>query len=805
MTNVPICPCDGFTHPAVLYNLPGQAAIAYRIGTYSTFRQALLQALENETELTQWRPGAKRDLALQMVEWWAYLADILTFYNERIANESYLRTADLPESMQRLTQILGYRPRPGIAARGVVAALMTHSKSFSLPQGFQIQSKPGPGKQPQIFELDGDTQVQFPDAIAVEPVANPALLQGNSVLLKGRVSTVKAGDELLLLKKDWTGSDHASSANKGYDLLTVQKVDFEKDPKGKTNTRITFNDSSLESGFSNAQAQDYRLLKSDQYTQVWPYPTDTIPVVSFGQVHLISLIRQIKVGDSILLKRSEKEFQLVQVTEYHEIIWYANPMNNDPTSGVAPPGISIPIPHTELRFSPILKFNWNQDEEARAAVLVYYNWQDIGELIATPVATISITKNLQVSPSEPYTFPTSKSTVPVLLEDADGNGTTATLIQGNSSTYLHLSNLSDSAEKLSSPLNIFFNLLTVSRGQTVPTEVLGSGNASFANQEFVLKKSPLTYLLDPAPSSGKDYKSTLRIWVNDIEWQEVPSFYGQPANAHIFVAREDIDQKTHVLFGDGINGARLPTGIDNVVATYRYGSGKESPDAGSLNVIAKPYPNLKAIRNPVQVGGGADPDPPDQIRRYAPQSVLTFDRAVSGDDYEVIAAQAPGVARARAYWTWDSDEQRSLVVIYVGDDIHAVTAANMALKNAADPNRPVVVKQATAIPIRLQLSVRIEPTYTPEPVLADIEAALLDVDTGLFGSNNVQIGQSVYQSQIYAVCLQVPGVVAVHKLQVLTQINGNWILSQLYRHDAGIGKFYQLPPENLLLNAEVTQ
>ena len=36
---------------------------------------------------------APGDLGLQVLEWWAYLGDILTFYNERIANEGYLRTA----------------------------------------------------------------------------------------------------------------------------------------------------------------------------------------------------------------------------------------------------------------------------------------------------------------------------------------------------------------------------------------------------------------------------------------------------------------------------------------------------------------------------------------------------------------------------------------------------------------------------------------------------------------------------------------------------------------------------------------
>ena len=84
-------------------------------------------------------------------------------------------------------------------------------------------------------------------------------------------------------------------------------------------------------------------------------------------------------------------------------------------------------------------------------------------------------------------------------------------------------------------------------------------------------------------------------------------------------------------FGDGVNGARLPAGSGNVLATYRIGSGAAAPPAGTLTVIANPIPGLRALRNPVAAGGGSDPDPPDMIRTYAPRSVLTFNR------YKVIS------------------------------------------------------------------------------------------------------------------------------------------------------------------------
>src|SRR4051794_3462735 len=131
-----ICPCDGFQHPRVFSNPPGRDVIAYRSGEYASFRHALLLPLPGETVLSRpggpdsglaftplWRPGAQGDLALQMVEWWAYLADILTFYNERVATEASLRTARLPEDVNRLIRLLGYRPRPGIGATAVLGAI----------------------------------------------------------------------------------------------------------------------------------------------------------------------------------------------------------------------------------------------------------------------------------------------------------------------------------------------------------------------------------------------------------------------------------------------------------------------------------------------------------------------------------------------------------------------------------------------------------------------------------------------------------------------------------------------------------
>ena len=84
MSNQPVCPCETFDHPASPHNLPALSAVLYRVGDFRTFRRALLQSLAGEVDLPGWRPNAQGDLLLQTIEWWAYIADVLTFYTSEV-------------------------------------------------------------------------------------------------------------------------------------------------------------------------------------------------------------------------------------------------------------------------------------------------------------------------------------------------------------------------------------------------------------------------------------------------------------------------------------------------------------------------------------------------------------------------------------------------------------------------------------------------------------------------------------------------------------------------------------------------
>jgi predicted phage baseplate assembly protein len=361
---------------------------------------------------------------------------------------------------------------------------------------------------------------------------------------------------------------------------------------------------------------------------------------------------------------------------------------------------------------------------------------------------------------------------------------------------------------LAVPLQLLLDLVPVSRGKTVTGEVLGSGNAALANQSFTLSKSPLTYL-----ASGNGAVPALAVYVDGIEWQRVPSFYGQAANARVFVVSRSPDQSvTTVTFGDGINGAKLPSGAGNVVATYRYGSGAASPPAGRLTTIGQPQPNLASIQNPVAVSGGTDPQAIQDVRANAPASVFTFGRAVSATDYEVVASQAPGVSRVAVRWTFDGAGQRTLVTIYVGGDQGAAAAARAALAGSEDPNRPVTVVSATAIELTLNCTLVVAADRQIAAVVAAATAAISGTAGGLFSPAVMGIGQRLYRSAIDA-ALMVPGVVAVRGLIVLRAFPvfeggffGGRFLDELRLEqalgeffDPDEGGFFDLPPGNVTI------
>jgi predicted phage baseplate assembly protein len=81
---------------------------------------------------------------------------------------------------------------------------------------------------------------------------------------------------------------------------------------------------------------------------------------------------------------------------------------------------------------------------------------------------------------------------------------------------------------------------------------------------------------------------------------------------------------------------------------YQYGGGaKGNLSAGTLTVLKSSIPYIAHVTNRAPAVGGRDEQSLDDARLLAPQYLRTRTRAVTADDYEFLASQVSGVARAR--------------------------------------------------------------------------------------------------------------------------------------------------------------
>jgi predicted phage baseplate assembly protein len=341
-------------------------------------------------------------------------------------------------------------------------------------------------------------------------------------------------------------------------------------------------------------------------------------------------------------------------------------------------------------------------------------------------------------------------------------------------------------EPLAMPVRLWGNMLSASRGETVADEIVGSGDASQANQRFALQRGPLTYFADPSATTPHGLSSSLTVVVDGIRWSEVPHFAGAgPADA-VYVVRDDDAGRTWIITGDGEHGARLPTGSGNVVATYRAGSGAAVPPANAVKQLAGAVSGLRSVRNPLGAFGGSDADPPRALRKLAPRSALLLGRAVSIDDIQTAAALTPGVAAAAARWGWSQLGQRPQVCVwYIGDSSLAATVS-ARLRALCDPSAAIEVIVARRIEARLALEVAIDARHARAPMLRALTALLLDADAGLLVPANLGIGATFFQSELFAKVHAVPGVVAV------TSLLWNGEAAPAYGVSPGQGAYFDL-------------
>jgi ligand-binding sensor domain-containing protein len=333
-------------------------------------------------------------------------------------------------------------------------------------------------------------------------------------------------------------------------------------------------------------------------------------------------------------------------------------------------------------------------------------------------------------------------------------------------------------------VQVYGNVASATHGETVyPSEVLGSGNAAQPHQRFVLKKPPLTYVPSTKPGLAE---STLNVYVSTaiqegtlriepgartiivpderVAWQEVDTLFNADKNDHVYMVRTNEKGQTYVIFGDGVKGARLPSGRENVFASYRSGIGATGNlNAGQLTILKTRTAGLRSVTNPVPASGGIDPETMESARSLAPLTVRTMDRIVSLLDYEDFVRTMPGIGKVRVRALYYGNQPLAHITI-------AATDGSAVSKNS-DYYRNLVNTIA-----RYAASAQKFQVDSYEPFLFNLSAHVIfdkqqDQSTGkalieatlsqTFSFAARDFGQDVEASEVMTLIQNIPGVVSV--------------------------------------------
>lgn len=325
------------------------------------------------------------------------------------------------------------------------------------------------------------------------------------------------------------------------------------------------------------------------------------------------------------------------------------------------------------------------------------------------------------------------------------------------------------------------NVAPATHGEST-SQILGSGDATVPNARFALNQLPVTYVSANTPST---IASTLAVRVNGELWTEVPYLYGHGPAERVFVTRLDVNGARYVEFGDGFeNGARLPTGSNNVVAQYRYGLGS-SGNVGAAQIstlLSRPL-GLRSAINPLPGSGGGDPETTADTRATAPITVRALDRIVSLDDYADFARASAAIAKAAATWAWDGHRQVVCVTVAGPGGITLVpetpqyTNLLAAIIGAGDGTIPVALRSFVPRTFTVGATLAVDPALDPDAVVANAKAAL----QAAYGFGARDFMQPVFRSEVIETLQGVNGVVAL----TLDRFRYNdRLISEWFTHDA---------------------
>jgi predicted phage baseplate assembly protein len=234
-------------------------------------------------------------------------------------------------------------------------------------------------------------------------------------------------------------------------------------------------------------------------------------------------------------------------------------------------------------------------------------------------------------------------------------------------------------------------------------------------------------------------------------------------------------------------GAIPPRGSEIKMVAYRTGGGREgNVQAGAIQFLKSAYPYIASVINRVAAVNGADAESLEQAVMKAPRILRTRDRAVTAEDFEVLAQQAGRGAIARVRCLPANARRQAgivslLIVPFANTDAigqgDGMTPEEFALSNALqdqilsylDERRLLGVQlelqEPNYVGVSVQTEIALEPAYdnpfAREEIRRNLRVLLykyLNPLTGGLDSKGWPFGRPVYTSDIVGLLQQTPGV-----------------------------------------------
>lgn len=775
---------DPFVFPKRADNRPGLPRIAYRIGRYADFVEAMKRGIAAAPELAAWTHRDADDPGIALLEGAAILGDILSFYQEHCANEAYLRTAAWRESVAELVRLTGYRLAPGIGGRATLAFEARGERPVTIREGFPVKAELEDVTAPADFQTDveltawphlGRFNLYRPRAYAATLAAGATSFELAGV--DGATDTqslaafeLKPGDRLLLQPAEpgWTSSGSTLTAQKAPQVVKVKKLTR---LLGRVIVDI---DAPVRQSWTQPVAA-YRINRSFRH---------------FGHNAPPKTVTSKKSGSEIT-----GAFESTTIFERHV---YANHHCNNTSASIPLPPELIPLDSevTDLQVGMRVIVQTRVAKSGVAPVglsvvrkLVAIEARTIGFGNLNGVSTLLtlddplVRHAMSGSPeADVRDYSVHEVTSPPLTlkpvsspsGSAFANGTNALRFYGTAAQARALAGrrlyfshpdgrsvdlvCTNAAASFAPPtpnvakmwslsfdrppspftradfdesaptVTVFGNLVDASQGKAERDAVLGNGDHRQVWQTFPLPKSPLTYFL----SSGGLPPQTpeLEIWVGGRLWTRVDAFYGHGPQEQIYIVREDAEGRSFVQFGDGETGARLPSALKNVVAVYRSGVGAHGAiKPGATPTSSERPPGFDKVSLAGIVSGGAAPEHGEKAREAAPGKVQSLGRLVSIRDYETETLGVPGVVTAAAAWDLHAGVPAVILRVLLEGGREAefadVRATLAHAQRCRGPDRfPLIVQQALLRHAFVDVSYARAPSFRQEDVEAALRAAL---------------------------------------------------------------------------------